>query len=163
MAPPNTEPKTLQTSPAPPDRMVSIMAFDFGTKRIGIAIGQRLTENSQALPPIKARDGIPDWEALQAIINEWQPDAFVTGLPLNMDGTLSDMSRRANKFAKRLEGRFHRPSYVHDERLTSFEAKGIVMSQSGERDFGKHSVDGLAAQLILESWMASHPRSSTEQ
>ena len=121
----------------PPDRVISIMSFDFGTKRIGIAVGQRLTGNTQALVPIKARNGIPDWDALQLIIDEWQPDAFVTGLPLNMDGSQSDMSRRANKFSRRLEGRFHRPSYTHDERLSSFEAKGIVMSQSGERDFGR--------------------------
>lgn len=151
------------STPTPPERIVSVMGFDFGTKRIGIAIGQRLTGNAEPLPPIKARDGIPDWDALLNIINEWKPDAFVTGLPLNMDGSTSDMSLRANKFARRLEGRYHRPSYTHDERLTSFEAKGIVMSHTGERDFGRYSVDGLAAQLILESWMASHPRSGNSQ
>lgn len=138
-----------------------LMAFDFGTKRIGIAVGQRLTGTAQPLPPIKARDGIPDWQQLQCIIDEWQPDAFVTGLPLNMDGSASDMSRRADKFARRLEGRFHRPSLTHDERLSSYEAKGMVLADSGERDFGKHSVDGLAAQLILESWMSEHPWSPT--
>ncbi|ASP40834.1 Holliday junction resolvase RuvX [Bacterioplanes sanyensis] len=139
------------------------MAFDFGTKRIGIAVGQRLTATAQPLAPIKARDGIPDWEQLAAIINEWQPDGFVTGLPLNMDGSDSDMSRRALKFARRLEGRYHRPSLTHDERLSSFEAKGMVMADGGERDFGKHSVDGLAAQLILESWMSEHPWPPTEE
>lgn len=150
-------------SPTPPERIITVMGFDFGTKRIGIATGQRLTGNTQQLDPIKARDGIPDWDTLQSIIDEWNPDAFVTGLPLNMDGTPSEMSRRANKFARRLEGRFHRPSYTCDERLTSFEAKGIAMSQARERDFGRFSVDGLAAQLILESWMEKHPRSSTSQ
>ncbi|GGY53106.1 putative pre-16S rRNA nuclease [Bacterioplanes sanyensis] len=138
-------------------KLQRLMAFDFGTKRIGIAVGQRLTGTAQALTPIKARDGIPDWQQLQQIINEWQPDGFVTGLPLNMDGSRSEMSQRADKFARRLEGRYHRPSVTHDERLTSFEAKGMVMADSGERDFGKHSVDGLAAQLILESWMNEHP------
>lgn len=145
---------------SPPERIMSVMCFDFGTKRIGIATGQRLTATTQALNPIKARDGIPDWNELHSIIQEWQPDAFVTGLPLNMDGTLSDMSLRARKFSQRLEGRFHRPSYTHDERLTSFEAKGIVMSHTKERDFGHYSVDGIAAQLILESWMETHPRSN---
>ena len=89
-----------------PERFTSAMGFDFGTQRIGIAIGQRLTNSAEALDPIKAKDGIPNWDALQKIIDEWQPHAFVVGLPLNMDGSASDMSRRALKFAKRLEGRY---------------------------------------------------------
>ena len=72
------------------------------------------------------------------------------------------MSRRAAKFAKRLEGRFHRPAYTHDERLTSYEAKGIVIAEGGNRNFGENSVDGIAAQLILESWMIAHPREQGE-
>lgn len=140
-----------------PDRLIRIMAFDFGTKRLGIAFGQRLINTTEALSPMPARDGVPDWDQLAALVDEWQPDAFVVGLPLNMDGSDSDMSRRANKFAKRLEGRLHKPSYTHDERLTSYEAKGIAIQQKGERHFGQFSVDGLAAQLILESWMACHP------
>ena len=135
----------------------SIMAFDFGTKRSGVAMGQRITETANGIGCISARDGIPNWEQLDKLVEQWQPDAFVVGLPLNMDGTPSDMSRRAKKFAGRLEGRYHRPAYTHDERLTSYEAKGIVIAQGGSRDFGANSVDGLAAQLILESWMAAWP------
>jgi len=146
-----------------PDRIGSVMSFDFGTRRIGIAIGQRITDNASPLDPIKARDGIPDWQALERLVKEWQPDAFVTGLPLNMDGTPSEMSRRAAKFARRLEGRFHRPSYTHDERLTSYEAKGMVISESGQQNFGDYSVDGIAACLILESWMSEHPRAGDAQ
>jgi len=141
-----------------PDRIQQLLAFDFGTKRIGIATGQRLTNGTQALSPIAARDGVPDWGQLEKIINEWQPDAFVVGLPLNMDGTPSEMSNRAAKFARRLEGRYQRPAYTQDERLTSYEAKGMVIEQGGNRDFGENSVDGLAAQLILQSWMSEHPR-----
>lgn len=132
------------------------MAFDFGTKRIGIAVGQRLTNTSQALDPIPARDGIPNWDSLQQIIDEWQPEAFVVGLPLNMDGSESDMSKRANKFSNRLEGRFHRPSFTQDERLSSYEAKGIVIEQGGHRNFGENSVDGMAAQIILQSWLSEY-------
>lgn len=145
------------SSPAPSARIQRLLAFDFGTQRIGVATGQRLTATAQPLAPLKARDGIPDWDLLQRVIDEWQPDAFVVGLPLNMDGSPSDMSRRAKKFAGRLEGRFHKPAYTHDERLSSYEAKGLVIAQGGSRDFGTHSVDGLAAQLILESWMNSWP------
>lgn len=147
----------------PSDKVIHVMAFDFGTQRMGVAVGQRFTQNTQALAPFKAKDGIPNWDYLQRLVDEWQPDAFVVGLPLNMDGTPSEMSRRANKFSNRLSGRFHKPSYTHDERLTSFEAKGMVMAESGERDFGAHSVDGLAAQLILESWMEAWPLNNKEQ
>jgi len=73
-----------------------------------------------------------------------------------MDGTPSDLSRRANKFANRLEGRFHKPSFTHDERLTSYEAKGRVIEMGGNRNFGENSVDGIAAQLILESFLTQY-------
>lgn len=147
----------MPESQLPSEQIQRLMAFDFGTKRIGIAVGQRLTGTGEPLSPIKANDGIPNWQELERIIDDWNPDAFVVGLPLNMDGTPSSMSARANKFAKRLEGRYHRRAFTHDERLSSFEAKGYVMAQGGSRDFGKNSVDGLAAQLVLESWMAEHP------
>ncbi len=140
-----------------PATLLRLMAFDFGTKRIGIAVGQRLTATAEPLNPIKAQDGIPNWDELGRIIEQWNPDALLVGLPLNMDGSPSQMSTRANKFAKRLEGRYHRRVFTHDERLSSYEAKGYVMALGGSRDFGKHSVDGLAAQLVLESWMAEHP------
>lgn len=138
-------------------KQLSLMAFDFGIQRMGVAIGQRLTATAQELSPLKAKDGVPNWQQLESIIKEWQPDAFVVGLPLNMDGSESDMSRRALKFARRLEGRFGKPSFTHDERLSSFEAKGHVMAQGGSRDFGRHSVDGLAAVIILEGFMAQWP------
>ena len=138
------------------------MAFDFGTQRIGIAIGQRVTGKATPIEPIKACDGIPNWEDLGKIIEEWKPQAFLTGLPLNMDGSPSDLSRRANKFANRLEGRFHKPSFTHDERLTSYEAKGIMIDRGGSRNFGENSVDGIAAQLILESFLTQYAIEQSE-
>lgn len=149
-------------STPPPARVINLLAFDFGTQRIGVAVGQRITGNARPLSPLKARDGVPNWDDIQRLVDEWQPDAFVVGLPLNMDGSDSDMSRRAKKFANRLEGRFHRPNFTHDERLTSYEAKGMVIAQGGNRDFGANSVDGLAAQLILESWMAQWPLATSQ-
>ena len=133
---------------------VRILGFDFGVKRIGVAVGQSLTGRASALKPLVARDGVPDWEQVARLVAEWAPDAFVVGLPLNMDGTEGEIAQRARKFANRLHGRFGKPAHLMDERLSSFEAKGIVMAQSGERDFGRYSVDGLAASLIIESWLA---------
>lgn len=129
-----------------------ILAFDFGTTRIGVAVGQAVTETASALEPIKARDGVPNWSVLEALVAEWQPEALVVGLPLNMDGSLCEMSFRARKFANRLQQRFQLTTYLMDERLTSHEAKGIHLQQGGAADFKAQSVDGLAAQLILESW-----------
>lgn len=145
------------TEPIPSAKHMRLMAFDFGTARMGVAVGQRLTGTAQPLSPLKARDGIPDWQQLEKIIKEWQPDALVVGLPLNMDGSPSEMSQRALKFARRLEGRYHLPTFTEDERLSSYEAKGQVIARGGDRDFGRNSVDGLAAVLILESFMSHWP------
>ncbi|MBO6849656.1 MAG: Holliday junction resolvase RuvX [Marinobacter sp.] len=129
-----------------------VMAFDFGTRRIGVATGQQLLGTGQPQAMIPARDGIPDWEVIGQLLAEWQPDLVVVGLPLNMDDSENDMCARARKFGKRLHGRFHVPVEMVDERLTSFEAKGEVMASGGSRDFGRHGVDDRAAVLILETW-----------
>lgn len=130
------------------------LGFDFGTRRMGVAVGRSLLGTATPLSPIPARDGIPDWSIIEALVAEWKPDGFVVGLPLNMDGSESEMSRRATKLGKRLQGRFNKPYFMMDERLSSHEAKGVVIAQGGDRDFGRNSVDGLAAALILESWFA---------
>lgn len=129
-----------------------VMAFDFGTRRIGVAVGQELLGSGQPVALIPARDGIPDWQQIESLLEEWRPDLVVVGLPLNMDGTENDMCARARKFGKRLHGRYHVPVEMVDERLTSFEAKGEVMAAGGSRDFGRHGVDDRAAVLILETF-----------
>ncbi|MCY4045868.1 MAG: Holliday junction resolvase RuvX [Cellvibrionales bacterium] len=128
-----------------------ILAFDFGVKRFGVAVGQRQTNTAEPLDEIKAKDGIPDWQRIQKLIDEWQPECFVVGLPLNMDGSENAMCQRAKKFANRLHGRFGKPSYLHDERLTS----QMVKYDNPSNDYGNNPVDSLAACLILESWLNS--------
>jgi len=135
------------------------LSFDFGTRRIGVAIGRSLLGSATPLSPLGARDGIPNWSEIETLVSEWKPDCFVVGLPLNMDGTASEMSLRATKFGKRLQGRFNKPYFMMDERLSSHEAKGYVIDQGGDRDFGRNSVDGIAAVLILESWFAQQAES----
>lgn len=134
-----------------------VLAFDFGLRRIGVAFGQELLGTARPVTMIPARDGIPDWRPIESLLAEWQPDLVVVGLPLNMDGTESDMCARARKFGKRLHGRFHVPVEMMDERLSSFEAKEAVLAEGGSSDFGRHGVDDLAAVLILESWF-NHQR-----
>lgn len=129
-----------------------VMAFDFGTRRIGVASGQEMLGTGKPLTMLPARDGVPDWEQIGRLLKEWQPDRVLVGLPLNMDDTENDMCARARKFGKRLHGRFHVEVEMVDERLTSFEAKGDVMASGGSRDFGRDGVDDRAAVLILETW-----------
>jgi len=135
-----------------------VLGFDFGTTRIGLAIGQSLTASASPIDPVRARDGIPDWNQLDAVIAEWQPDALVVGIPLNMDGSISDMARRARKFANRIQDRYQRPCYLCDERLTTAEAKRIHLDAGGGTNFRLESVDGIAARLILEDWFNSPDR-----
>lgn len=138
------------------------LGFDFGTHKIGVAVGQTVTGTASPLPEIKARDGKPDWLVIEQLCDVWKPDAFVVGLPLNMDGSASEMSRRAKKFANKLHGRFNLPCHTMDERLSSREARDISRNNARERGV-KYShldqVDSLAAQLILESWMIENPHS----
>lgn len=129
-----------------------VMAFDFGTRRIGVASGQEMLGTGKPLVMLPARDGVPDWDRIGSLLAEWKPDLVLVGLPLNMDDTENDMCARARKFGKRLHGRFHVDVEMVDERLTSFEAKGDVVAAGGSRDFGRDGVDDRAAVLILETW-----------
>ncbi len=134
----------------------ALLAFDYGTKNIGVATGQIITSSANSQPPLKAKDGIPDWNHVEKLIAEWKPDLVLVGLPLNMDGSESELSARARKFANRLHGRFGVKIEMVDERLTSFEAKGEVMSRGGSRDYKHNPVDSIAARLILEGWLANN-------
>ncbi|MBQ74335.1 MAG: Holliday junction resolvase RuvX [Gammaproteobacteria bacterium] len=120
------------------------MAFDFGRNKIGIAVGQTVTKTATPIAIIRARDGIPDWLEIEKLVKEWQPGLFVVGLPINMDDSPSEMSRLAEKFGRRLRGRFNIPYEMMDERLTSYEARS---NESSDKP-----IDDVAAQLILESY-----------
>ncbi|HDR1349969.1 TPA: Holliday junction resolvase RuvX [Pasteurella multocida] len=131
---------------------MTVLAFDFGTKSIGCAVGQSITGTAQALPAFKAQDGIPNWDAIGKCLAEWQPDRVVVGLPLNMDGTEQDLTVRARKFAHRLHGRFGVAVELQDERLTTTEARAEIFGRGGYKALSKSKVDGISACLILESW-----------
>lgn len=131
---------------------ITVLAFDFGTKSIGCAVGQSITGTAQALPAFKAQDGIPNWDAIGKCLAEWQPDRVVVGLPLNMDGTEQDLTVRARKFAHRLHGRFGVAVELQDERLTTTEARAEIFGRGGYKALNKSKVDGISACLILESW-----------
>ena len=131
---------------------ITALAFDFGTKSIGCAVGQSITGTAQALPAFNAQDGIPNWDTLEKCLKEWKPDVVVVGLPLNMDGTEQELTLRARKFANRLQGRFGVNVQLQDERLTTTEARSEIFDRGGFRALKKGKVDGISACLILESW-----------
>ena len=122
-----------------------------------MAVGNTETGTAQALTTLSARDGIPDWNEIGALIDEWRPDCLVIGNPLNMDGTESELSRLAGKFGRRLAERFRIPVEYEDERLSSFEAKQRLAERGHRGDYKADPADSLAAELILETWLARQP------
>ena len=135
------------------DEPISALGFDYGTQRIGVAFGQSLTGTAQPVCVLRARDGIPDWAEIESLIAEWKPNLFVVGLPYNLDGSESDLMVRAVKFANRLNGRFNKPSYGMDERLSSVEAAEQILEENrGSKK--RAAIDDIAAQIILQNWFS---------
>lgn len=126
-------------------RVLRLLGFDFGEKRIGVATGQMITGTAEPLKVITSRDRKPDWTAIEALIREWNPDALVVGIPLHLDGSRQPMTAAAEKFGRQLEGRFGLVVYQADERLSS---DGAITNGNNTE-----IIDALAAQIILESWM----------
>ncbi len=131
-------------------RPICVLAFDFGTRHIGLAVGQTLTSSSRPLTVLKARDGQPNWQEIADYIKQWEPDELIVGLPLNMDGSESPFCQRARKFARRLHGRMALPVKMVDERLSTAEAKSRTNRPESYRN---NPVDSEAASLILETWL----------
>ncbi|MGF1899613.1 MULTISPECIES: Holliday junction resolvase RuvX [unclassified Aliivibrio] len=134
----------------------TIMAFDFGTKSIGSAIGQEITGTASPLKAFKAQDGTPNWDDIEKQIKEWQPDLIVVGLPTDLHGKeLETITPKAKKFANRLHGRFGNQVELHDERLSTAEARADLFEFGGYKALSKGNIDCQSAVVILESWFES--------
>ena len=131
-----------------------IMAFDYGLRNIGIAIGQNITKSASTFYAIKAKEGEPDWIKLDSIVTEWEPALFIVGDPFNMDGTKSEFQKRISQFSSELKNRYKISLHMMDERLTTKEAKERIKAESSglKESVNKHSV---SAQIILEDWFRS--------
>jgi len=127
----------------------TLLAFDYGEKNIGVAVGQTLTGTANPLETIRVAGSSPDWDAISRMVKTWKPDALVVGLPLNMDGTEQKVTRRARRFSDQLSGRYRLPVHLVDERLTTREARDRLAAE-GRAGSDDHPV---AAQIILESWL----------
>lgn len=144
---------TLANFPDQVAQPIKALGFDYGTQKIGVAYGQSLTGTANPVTILKAKDGIPDWTQIEGLLNEWKPNVIVVGLPFNIDGSESELLVRAIKFANRIHGRFGLPCYGIDERLSSIEAKQIML-EDVSRSNKKAAIDDIAAQLILENWFS---------
>lgn len=143
-----------------------VLAFDVGKRIIGVAIGHRATGTARALTTINHQNGAIDWIAIDALVTEWQPDTFVIGLPLALDGGEQEMTRYARAFGKKLAQRHARVVHEVDERYTSQEASRRFAAQRAQGVAKrKHAaaIDALAAQIILEAWLAAPLPDSTPQ
>lgn len=124
-------------------------------KRIGVATGQDLTLTTTSLEVLPATDGKPDWDVVTRLIDTWRPDALIVGMPLSMDGSENDMTHAARRFGNRLRERYHLSVHMIDERLSSLEAEQLLATPGKRRPrTGKERVDAVAAQVILQTWMA---------
>ncbi|MEA5445259.1 Holliday junction resolvase RuvX [Gammaproteobacteria bacterium AB-CW1] len=125
----------------------TLLGFDYGLRRIGVAVGQTVTQTANPLTILPADNGKADWEQIADLIREWRPAALVVGIPAHADGSDNELSPRARRFARQLQGRFGKPVYSVDEHLSSHAA-----ASTGERRPGE-AIDDLAAARILEDWL----------
>jgi putative Holliday junction resolvase len=133
----------------------SVIGFDFGLKRIGLATGQTITGTASPLVTLEAVSQQPDWESIEAQIRQWKPDALVVGIPYQPDGGESDITRAARNFSRKLEQRFTLPVYTIDESFSSYEAEDQLKQDIKISKHNKHEIDKMAAAIIVQSWLDS--------
>ncbi|CEI53067.1 Holliday junction resolvase RuvX [Acinetobacter bereziniae] len=129
-----------------------IIAFDFGTQKMGMAVGSSLIESATPLALFPMKDGIPNWDELLKIVKQHQPNLFLVGLPLNMDDSESELSTRARKFARRIRHQTNIETLMVDERLTTREARDELEHYQAQGRAKKLAADSIAAALFIESW-----------
>lgn len=129
------------------------LGFDFGYKRIGVAVGQALTKSASPLNTILAKAGVPNWSEIAGLIKKWRPTGLIVGLPTRIDGQEQYTTQAARDFAQSLSERFELPTYLVDERLTTVAARTELYTQGGYRKIIQTQVDSIAACIILEQWL----------
>ena len=145
-----------------PANAATVLAFDFGLARIGVAVGDQRQRSAHPLPGIRTAAYAARFAAVERLLAEWRPARLVVGMPLAADGSAHAMTRRAERFARRLEGRFRLPVARVDERYTSAEAESRVREAAGARRAARAArdklLDSYAAQLILEQYFSESGR-----
>lgn len=139
---PNSPPST-----GTPDKIATVLGFDYGDKRIGVAVGQTVTKTASPLLILRAHGGAPRWSEVTALLREWSPDALVVGVPTHMDDSEQPLTRKAVAFGRKLRERYRLPVFGADERLTTREARSLDGAAK------KRHADDIAARIILQSWL----------
>lgn len=135
----------------------TFLGFDFGNKKIGVAVGQTTTGTATALQTLRSSHQSPDWAGISRLIQEWQPAGLVVGISRQQDGTDNIITPRMLKFCRQLAGRYQLPVYQQDETLSTFEAKQLLYDEISVGAGKLWAVqDQLAAQLILQTWLNNH-------
>lgn len=152
-----TMPPCLETSASSPGASITVLAFDFGEKRIGVAVGETAMASATPLTVVAADDNRTRFAAIGALVAEWHPGLLVVGMPSHPDGTAHEMTHLCRRFAQRLEGRFRLPVVLVDERYTSAEAASELKARGLRGDRLKEALDAAAAAEILRSYHAGSP------
>lgn len=138
---------------------ITVLGFDYGKARIGVAVANTLTGIATPQSTIIAREGVPDWNAISRCLQEWKPSRLVVGMPRKLDGSESAMQETILRFIRQLEGRYHLPVDVVSEQLSSREAEQrlkLARQAGRKRKVRKEEIDQVAAAIILESWMQEY-------
>ena len=137
----------------------TLLGFDYGRRRIGVAVGQEITHTAQGLTTINSIDGEPDWAAIDKLVKQWQPQLLIVGMPHNMDDRPHELQPVVQSFGDKLKHRYHLPVKWIDEKLSSREAEQRIAQSARpkQRKHDKAEIDKLAAELILQSWLNSNP------
>ena len=125
---------------------MQIIAFDYGEKKIGVAVGQTSTNTSSPLQIIFNKHNKTNWVSISSLLDEWKPDLILLGKPLNMDGSESEIMKKVDKFYKQLKSIYDADIEFVDERLTTFEAREIL------KDEKQDNVDAHAAKILIDNW-----------
>ena len=136
--------------------MAVVIAFDFGLKRTGVAVGNTVTGSATPECTLQSKDEQPDWEGISKLFKEWQPKQIVVGMPTELDGSESPLNKRVQRFCNQIQGRYNIDVYQENEQFTSIEAAKRLkqLRQSGrKKKVTKDEVDKIAAAIILENWM----------
>lgn len=155
---------TGDPAPAPTRAAVAVLAFDFGTRRIGVAVGNTLVRVAHPLATIDQERKAERFASIAEVIAEWQPAILVVGLPLHADGAEHEMTECARRFARQLQGRFRLPVEFSDERWTTELAQAALAAQGSGGAEAPGARDQVAAQMILQSWLnESEPKCQNER
>jgi putative Holliday junction resolvase len=139
----------------------TLLAFDYGVRRVGVAVGESLVGSARALKPLVFASKVPTaqlLDAISALVDEWQPEKFVVGWPRHPDGAANEMTARCEKFSRQLAARFRRPVELVDERYSSVDARARLREQCMKKSQTEGALDSEAAAVLLERYFESHPR-----